>query len=116
MAPGLRPRVVPVYEVRAAPRYSLDGNLAAHVLKDGANPALFKNWDVLVKCADWDDVETWAGYLGTIKFFIFHWHDAAAHNSYTQRVLINRIGEMSPRGTSFNVINLPIHLLDATVR
>lgn len=115
-APSLQPRVVPQYQVIAAPRYSLNGTLHSHVLSDGSGPIVLNNWQVLVRCASWTDVETWAGYLGQIKYFVFHYHDPDAHSSYTQRVLIDQISEVEGKGTEFNYIALPVHLKDATER
>jgi len=113
-APGAKPQVLPEFSIIAAPRRALDGSLHPHVLTSGATPVLITDWSVLVKCDDWDDVTTWSGYLGTNMFFIFHYHDAVLHNSYTQEVLIAEIGKPVAEGTEYGSLLLPVHLMDAS--
>jgi len=113
-APNLKPRVLPEYYAMATVRRSLDGTFHAHVLQDGEGPIVFKDWVALVRCDDWADVETWRDYLGTSVYFIYHYHDPVAHNSYTQKVFVDKIGEPQPAGPSFSYILLPVHLTDAS--
>ena len=115
-APNLKPRVTPAYTVIAAPQYSLNGTLYAHVLKDGAAPIVFTNWNALIKCESWGDVEALSALLGDIMYFVFNWHDPVLHHDYIQRVYIDQIGEIEARGTTFGVISVPMRMRDATTR
>lgn len=112
MAPDLRPRVLPLFAIAGAPRRALSGVLRPYVLPDASGPILFKNWAVLVKCATWADVETWASYLGKVKYFIYHYHDPLHHNSYTQKVWVDAMDPPEVLGPSFTHIMLSIHLTD----
>jgi hypothetical protein len=114
MAPGLKPKSVPEYKVIASPRRTLTGVLRPHVLKSGSTPVLITDYSLFVKCSTWTEVETWRDYLGTTKYLIYHWHDPNAHNSYTQQVYIDKIGEPQIPGPTFPVIYLPVHLMDAS--
>lgn len=115
VASGGKPRDLPQYSVFVAPRRALDGTIHIHVLNDdGGDPVLIQNWELLVWCETWADVETWRDMLGKIKYFIYHYHDPAAHNSYTQRVLIDSLGIPQPGSTQYDWIQLPAHLTDAS--
>ena len=114
MAPDMRPRVLPLFSIAGAPRRSLNGKLRAYVLQDGDGPIVFKDWAVLVKCADWSEVETWAGYIGDYRYFVYNYHDPVLHNSYTQRVWVDFVEEPQVTGPLYSHIMLNVHLTDAS--
>lgn len=114
MAPNMKPKALPHYTVIAAPQRALDGTLRPHVLKDGADPVIFTSWAILVRCPTWGNVETWRDMLGELWYLIPPYHDAAAHNSYTQQVLVHKIGEIASPGPTVPVIYLPVTLVDAS--
>lgn len=113
-APNLKPKVLPDHYVIASPRRALDGTFYAHTLQDDAGVVVFTDWNVLARCDAWTDVQTWRDLLGQIRWFINHYHDAAVHNSYTQRIYVDQIGEPQVAGPQFSYTYLPIHLVDAS--
>lgn len=112
---GNKPQDLPEFQVFVAPRRALDATFHPHrLLDDSGDPVLIQNWQLVVWCTDWADVLTWRDMLGKIKYFIYHYHDPAAHNSYTQRVMIDQLGIPRPRGPLYEWIELPVHLTDAS--
>lgn len=115
VAPNAKPRNLPQYQVFVSPRRALDATIHIHSLTDDAgDPVLINDWSLLVWCETWADVETWRDMLGKVKYFIYHYHDAVAHNDYTQRVLIDQIGTPQPGSVRYDWIELPVHLTDAS--
>ncbi len=113
-APNLKPKVLPDFYAISAPRRALDGTFYAHTLQDDSGVVVFKDWQALARCDDWAEVQSWRDILGQIRYFIYHYHDAAAHNDYTQRVFIDQLGEPQPAGPQFNYIYMPVHMTDAS--
>jgi len=113
MAKGLKPTGMPEHSVIAVPRRALDGTLRAHVLQSAGTPVLLTDYTLMVKCDAITDVSTWSGYLGTTKYFVPAYHDAAAHDDYDVLVLVEKIGVPESPGPLAPVFYLPVRLTDA---
>jgi hypothetical protein len=114
MAPNLKPQALPSPAVYAKILDAIDGTRHFHILKDGADPILTEDWQLLVRCADWSTYETLRDYLGTLKYFIPHYHDPAAHNSYTTYIYVAKINEIKSPGPTMPVLYVPLYLIDAS--
>jgi hypothetical protein len=113
-AQNLKPQATPIPSVKATVIDALDGTRHFHVLKDGADPIVYEDWQILVRCPTWSDYETLRGYLGKTKYFVSPIHDPAAHNSYTTKVFVARVAEIKAQGPMMSVLYVPIFLADAS--
>ena len=119
-AKDTKPSMVPETMVFASPRYGLSGKLYPHVLQSGADPVQKTNWQFQVLFMDetatgataYADFLTWLAYAGKEMYFVPNYHDPSDHQSYMQYIYVERIGRAQVEGYKYDVIELPVQILD----